>query len=93
MIPFIRYIAKFVGKKVVTHYLAAMLPITVVITVVSVVVGIASIYVFGPNNTVEKIAEKAIQKETGIEVDFSPSKEAAKAVAKPSKKQLASQAK
>jgi hypothetical protein len=73
------FILKFVGKMfckdMIKNHLAAILPVTLAITFACVVFGLVSVKIFGPDNQVEKIAEKVIQKETGIEVDFSPKKE------------------
>ena len=41
---------------------------------VSAVVGVASVYVFKlkPDNPVEEVCEKAIEKETGLDIDLTP---------------------
>lgn len=49
------------------------LSIVLIITVVCLFAGMASIKTWGPDNVVEEISEEIIQEETGLDIDLSPS--------------------
>ena len=44
----------------------------IVVIGVCVIGGIGSVYLFGPDNPVEEVAEALIEKETGAKIDLSP---------------------
>jgi len=46
--------------------------VIVVIVVVCTVAGLASRFIFGPDNAIEQVAETVIEKETGMTIDLSP---------------------
>ena len=72
------------------EYLTWKTGIAVIIFVLALVVGIVSIKYLGPNNQVEEIAEDVIKKETGIDVEFSPSATPTPSITSPSQPQPSS---
>ncbi len=54
---------KFLKKIILTRYSIVFL---------SVVIGFASIYILGNDNSIEEISEEIIKQETGIDIDLSP---------------------
>jgi hypothetical protein len=43
-----------------------------IIILISLIIGFGSIFLLGNDNPIEEIAEKVIEKETGIDIDLTP---------------------
>lgn len=43
------------------------------ILILVVIIGLGSVYFYGDDNAVEEISEEIIRKETGIDIDLTPS--------------------